>query len=112
MIYVPDEHKYSIYYNDINVNIKIQKKNNKESWRILYNYLPHASEGSGSSGWVIDSSNNAIELECQVHVCIFYYSIIYVHTHESRYNYDGYECHVTNVINLVTYNPTCTLAEL
>ena len=30
MIYVPDEHKYSIYYNDINGNIKIQKKNNKE----------------------------------------------------------------------------------
>ena len=29
MIYVPDEHKYSIYYNDINGNIKIQK-NNKE----------------------------------------------------------------------------------
>ena len=28
MIYVPDEHKYSIYYNDINGNIKIQKKNN------------------------------------------------------------------------------------
>ena len=28
MIYdfVPDEHKYSIYYNDINGNIKIQKK--------------------------------------------------------------------------------------
>ena len=23
MIYVPDEHKYSIYYNDINGNIKI-----------------------------------------------------------------------------------------
>ena len=30
MIYVPDEHKYSIYYNDINGNIKISKKNNKE----------------------------------------------------------------------------------
>ena len=30
MIYVPDEHKYSIYYNDINSNIKIQQKNNKE----------------------------------------------------------------------------------
>ena len=30
MIYVPDEHKYSIYYNDINGNIKIQNKNNKE----------------------------------------------------------------------------------
>ena len=30
MIYVLDEHKYSIYYNDINGNIKIQKKNNKE----------------------------------------------------------------------------------
>ena len=30
MIYVPDEHKYSIYYNDINGNIKIQKKINKE----------------------------------------------------------------------------------
>ena len=30
MIYVPDEHKYSIYYNDINGNIKIAKKNNKE----------------------------------------------------------------------------------
>ena len=30
MIYVPDEHKYSIYYNDINGNIKIKKKNNKE----------------------------------------------------------------------------------
>ena len=32
MIYVPDEHtcKYSIYYNDINGNIKIPKKNNKE----------------------------------------------------------------------------------
>ena len=30
MIYVPDEHNYSIYYNDINGNIKIQKKNNKE----------------------------------------------------------------------------------
>ena len=29
MIYVPDEHKYSIYCNDINGNIKIQK-NNKE----------------------------------------------------------------------------------
>ena len=29
MIYVPDEHKYSIYYNDINGNIKY-KKNNKE----------------------------------------------------------------------------------
>ena len=27
MIYVPDEHKYSIYHNDINGNIKIQKKN-------------------------------------------------------------------------------------
>ena len=27
MIYVPDEHKYSIYYNDINGIIKIQKKN-------------------------------------------------------------------------------------
>ena len=26
MIYVPDEHKYSIYYNDISGNIKIQKK--------------------------------------------------------------------------------------
>ena len=26
MIYVPDEHKYSIYYNDINGNIKIPKK--------------------------------------------------------------------------------------
>ena len=26
MIYVPDEHKYGIYYNDINGNIKIQKK--------------------------------------------------------------------------------------
>ena len=30
MIYLPDEHKYSIYYNDINGNIKIPKKNNKE----------------------------------------------------------------------------------
>ena len=30
MIYVPDEHKYSIYYNDINGNIKIQKKNNNK----------------------------------------------------------------------------------
>ena len=30
MIYVPDEHKYSIYYNDINGNIKIPKNNNKE----------------------------------------------------------------------------------
>ena len=30
MIYVPDEHKYSIYCNDINGNIKIQKKNIKE----------------------------------------------------------------------------------
>ena len=27
---MPDEHKYSIYYNDINGNIKILKKNNKE----------------------------------------------------------------------------------
>ena len=24
-MYVPDEHKYSIYYNDINGNMKIQK---------------------------------------------------------------------------------------
>ena len=30
MIYVPDEHKYSIYYNDINGNVKIQKKNNNK----------------------------------------------------------------------------------
>ena len=30
MIYVPDEHKCSIYYNDINGNIKIQKKNNNK----------------------------------------------------------------------------------
>ena len=30
MIYVPDEQKYSIYYNDMNGNIKINKKNNKE----------------------------------------------------------------------------------
>ena len=27
---MPDEHKYSIYYNDINGNIKIPKKNNEE----------------------------------------------------------------------------------
>ena len=30
MIYVPDEHKYSIYYNDMNGNIKIPQKINKE----------------------------------------------------------------------------------
>ena len=29
MIYVPDEHKYSTYYSDINGNIKIQKKINR-----------------------------------------------------------------------------------
>ena len=38
MIYVPDEHKYSIYYNDINGNIKIPKKKIKR-----LNEIPHGA---------------------------------------------------------------------